>query len=267
MKNKVYIFTLVKNEQRYINEWIEHNLNIGIDKIIIFEDIGSNSHYSNVCNYNNVILYNIKDIFNKEEKELYNKHKCIRQIACFVCFNRLFCKQCDWSSCIDVDEYIECNNINEIIKNNESYAQIAIYQKVYTYNNYIKDPYPNEIYSIRNTYTKYNYSVWGHKSLFNMHNQLIINNFNNPICVPHRIIDFDAKECIKSNYEIGHYITKSWEEYVYDQEVRGRMDWWTRDNYRFFLKANELTEDELINKLQQYNLSININKKINDSEL
>jgi hypothetical protein len=38
------ICAIVKNEQRFIKEWVEHNLKIGFDKLYIFEDFGSKSH-------------------------------------------------------------------------------------------------------------------------------------------------------------------------------------------------------------------------------
>ena len=38
------IFTIIKDEREYIEEFIRYHLNLGIDHIFIFEDIGSVSH-------------------------------------------------------------------------------------------------------------------------------------------------------------------------------------------------------------------------------
>lgn len=40
----ICICQLIKDEQRYIEELIDYHLNLGINKIILFEDVNSKSH-------------------------------------------------------------------------------------------------------------------------------------------------------------------------------------------------------------------------------
>ena len=35
---KICIFTIIKNEQEYLEEWIKYHLDLGIDHLFIFED-------------------------------------------------------------------------------------------------------------------------------------------------------------------------------------------------------------------------------------
>jgi len=41
---KIATFTMIKNEQLYLKEWIEHNLMLGFDEIWLAEDYGRKSH-------------------------------------------------------------------------------------------------------------------------------------------------------------------------------------------------------------------------------
>ena len=41
---KIYTCTMINDEQRYLDEWIQYHLNIGFDKIILFEDFNSHPH-------------------------------------------------------------------------------------------------------------------------------------------------------------------------------------------------------------------------------
>jgi hypothetical protein len=41
---KSIICAIIKDEQRFIKEWVEYYLSIGFDKLYIFEDYGSTSH-------------------------------------------------------------------------------------------------------------------------------------------------------------------------------------------------------------------------------
>ena len=45
------IFTVIKNEQEYLDEWIKYHLDLGVDHIFIFEDIDSESHKDITAKY------------------------------------------------------------------------------------------------------------------------------------------------------------------------------------------------------------------------
>jgi hypothetical protein len=52
---KVCVFTIIKNEQEYLEEWIKYHLDLGVDHLFIFEDDGSESH-KDITKLNGVTL-------------------------------------------------------------------------------------------------------------------------------------------------------------------------------------------------------------------
>ena len=58
---KVYVCALAKNEHLYINEWVNHYVKLGVDKIFIFDNDDS-KYYGNyvfVSFYPNKELYSV----------------------------------------------------------------------------------------------------------------------------------------------------------------------------------------------------------------
>lgn len=56
---KVGICTIIKDEQDYLEEWIEYHLSLGFTGIYLFEDITSTSHKSICSKYTEVSLSSI----------------------------------------------------------------------------------------------------------------------------------------------------------------------------------------------------------------
>ena len=72
----ICICTLIKNEQEYLEDWLKYNINLGVDKIFIVEDIGSESHKSIIEKYSdNVEILDIPF----DEGEFNDKHFRTRQ--------------------------------------------------------------------------------------------------------------------------------------------------------------------------------------------
>ena len=40
----ITIFTNIKDEHRYLKQWIDYHINLGFEEFILFEDEGSKSH-------------------------------------------------------------------------------------------------------------------------------------------------------------------------------------------------------------------------------
>ena len=104
---KVCIIAIAKNENLYINEWIDHHLGIGIDHIYVCDnnDRGKES-IKDVVNNKHVTIRNYKDINN------------IQPRAYTECFF-LYRNQYDWMIFIDIDEFIiledKYSNIKEFL--------------------------------------------------------------------------------------------------------------------------------------------------------
>ena len=78
---------MIKDEQRYLDEWLEYNLKLGFDKIILFEDYNSKPHDISKYDSSKVILHNILDIYNDEELQDM-KNEIYRWCISWKCFNR-----------------------------------------------------------------------------------------------------------------------------------------------------------------------------------
>ena len=106
------IYTVVKDEVEYLNDFILWHLNIGIDKIFIFEDLDSTSHKEICDKYPNVILQSILDLFDDEEKPYVIKMKQEGKYRQTMYAKRgiMYIKNnypdIDWCFSLDIDEYI-----------------------------------------------------------------------------------------------------------------------------------------------------------------
>lgn len=67
------ICQLIKDEQQYIEEWIEYHHNLGFNKFYLIEDWNSSSHKEILQKYDYVELHKLLDICNDEELALLNK--------------------------------------------------------------------------------------------------------------------------------------------------------------------------------------------------
>ena len=66
---KTCIFTVIKNERLYVEEFIKYHLSLGIDHIFICEDIDSESHKDITDKYPQVTLCSITDVINRRHLE------------------------------------------------------------------------------------------------------------------------------------------------------------------------------------------------------
>ena len=66
---KICVCSIIKDEEKYLEEWINHNIKLGIDSIFLYEDYNSKSHYDICKKYDNVILSSISTIYTENEKK------------------------------------------------------------------------------------------------------------------------------------------------------------------------------------------------------
>lgn len=52
------IFTVIKNEHLYLEEWIRYHLDLGINHIFVFEDIDSETHRHITYKYGDKVSLN-----------------------------------------------------------------------------------------------------------------------------------------------------------------------------------------------------------------
>ena len=59
---KTAICVIIKDEQDYLDEWLDYHLNLGIDEIYLYEDYGSLSHSTITEKYSDKVHLNSIDI-------------------------------------------------------------------------------------------------------------------------------------------------------------------------------------------------------------
>lgn len=249
------ILIIIKNEHEYLEEFIRYHLNIGIDHIFIFEDIDSYSHKEIINKYRQITLYSVLDVFNKEEKEeiinIKNDHKKVTQFN-YIRKGLSYIKKYydyDWCFVIDVDEYItlEKDNLQNVLSLYKDHDAFIMQWECYGANGLIYKPdYKNK--GLQDTYiekakgkmidiyrnlNKTCYNLKTYKESF----------FYTPHWPDHRCkwcrTDLSRKRLtpIYDNIYIRHYITKSWEEYLWKRQTRGFLNGKTR-TIDFFFKVN-----------------------------
>ena len=267
------ILTIIKNEQEYLDEWIQYHLNLGINHIFIFEDIDSESHKNITNKYSNVSLNSILSILNDEQKneayelkqtKKYNvQNLYFKQGLNYIKENYKF----NWCFIIDIDEFItlehNINTLDDILVLYNNYDAFIMSWECYGANNHIEKPnynesgvieqYPNKMKGFLSNppqfHTKTCYNMNTYTDSFYKDNHQPSNDCN--WCRT----DFSPDRNIKNyrNIYIRHYITKSWEEYIDKKYNRGYFVGKSRTIDFFFMINPELhyIKEKLINRLNK----------------
>ena len=223
----ITVYCNIKDENQYLEQWINHCLSIGINKIVLYEDKGSKSH-SRICNkYKEVTL--IKHALD----EYKTGHK---DTDCWQDFIFRFGEsEVDWVAKIDPDEYINCTNLSldEIL--NYNVDQVFLWWKIHNANGRIEKPskrkydilsyYPNIIcqddiipfgsntsdnqFTLGKCFVRYNKARYI-SQLYNI--------------TPHLQFDPKKVKTVLMNCDkiwIDHYVCKSFEEFMWRLGVKG----------------------------------------------
>lgn len=232
MNTNYSICVIVKNEQLFIREWVEHNFNIGFNTIYIYEDFGSESHKPQLHDYiseGKVVLTPISEI---PEATVWRSTGKFIQFELFQYFlNKCKCGEIktDWCAFIDVDEFIvfdEGWNLEKLCKEYEKYGGVMLCWLMYGANGHIKRPEGK----VTEAYTshmpkdfKFEGQKWEHKSLVNISKSTgCIDNHTFEGCVFTNKTKVYNSSCYDRAH-INHYYTKSWEDYCDRMENRGNM--------------------------------------------
>ena len=127
------ICLLAKDENCYINEWLEWHLNLGFERVFIYDNESTipiiesiNKDYINYC-----------DIINWTSND-YKKHMQVEAYADCLKKHKYDTK---WLAFIDADEFIRlitATNINDFLKDYEKYMGIYVEWLTYNANGLIK---------------------------------------------------------------------------------------------------------------------------------
>lgn len=242
---KSVICAIVKNEQLFIREWVEHNLNIGFDKIYIYEDYGSDSHYKELADYikaDKVELTAIEGSGLGFTKAGVGGADVSTQGQLY----RWFLNKCktgeieaDWLALIDVDEFIFFEkgwDLNKLEAEFEDTPGVILCWILYGANGHIKRPEGKVV----DNYTSHlplgtlidREYVWtSTKCLINIKNNQGYGSFHRITgCIrTNKMGNSTSPLCFEKAW-INHYFTKSFEDYCVRMFSRGNM----QNNYRSF---------------------------------
>jgi FkbM family methyltransferase len=210
---KTAICAIIKDEHRFLKEWIDWHLNLGFDAIHLFEDKGSESHEEIVKDYDNVFLrrYETDD----EVREILKKQGSARQVDLYNYFINQSKDVYDWVAFIDIDEFFifDGYSLHELCEEFSDYSSVLIAWKMIGASGHISRPSCGVV----EAYTEPHDIIpkergWAHKSIVNISKAT-------PYINPHRTTDFvnrDKKPVIDNIYKkvwVNHYFTKSWEDW------------------------------------------------------
>lgn len=248
---KTAICAIIKDEHRYLKEWIDYHLGIGFSHIYFFEDYGSKSHKEIVRGYSQVSIMTLEEygipyltspdgVHCHRQQILYEK--AIKEI------------ECEWLAFIDIDEFFEFENGYNLKRLCEEYKDkdgVYLCWKTMTANGqvfYVDKP-------VRERFTEvgeqcYMDNPWTFKSFVNMkvsgkHFRNIHNVeglYNTAGLRTHRIRTYKKAW-------LNHYFTKSWEEWC-GRFKRGDLVWGHRGVENFF----ECNPDMVKHKKDLYRL-------------
>lgn len=279
---KPCILTIIKNEHQYLDEWIKYHLDLGIDHIFIFEDIDSDSHKEICDKYEDGVtldsILTVLDDVNRNKVYELKSTKDYNPQYIYISKGLSYIKNCypgqyDWCFVIDNDEFITLENehddIKDVISLYNNYDAFIMQWKCYGANGYVNKPdYKNN--SVIKTFekeiqgyvptrtpqslTKTCYNLKTYKEVFFLYTHQ-----------PSRYCNFcrtnfekDRNKPVFDKIYIRHYITKSWEEYVWKIEKRGFLFGKIR-NYDFFFEVNpdmKYMKENLINDIKKRKLVV-----------
>jgi len=226
---KVALVCIAKNEDNYIQEWVDYNKKLGFDDIFIYQN-----NWRCSIDEPNVIKIEYDGV--------------TRQIPCYNEFIKNYKKDYDWAAFFDVDEFLvlkKHKNIKEFIFDYKDHNGIGVNWVLFGDNDLSEI---NNEYSVIKRFTKC-------QSIPNKHIKTILN-----LKEPNRMnVHGPNREIVDTNYrrikgpfndkgliniaQLNHYAGKTKEEFILKCE-RGRADFKTGRNINEFdgLNFNEITD-------------------------
>ena len=230
---KTAICVIIKDEQDYLDEWLDYHLNLGIDEIYLYEDYGSLSHSTIAEKYGDRAHLNSIDVIFQNNfnwfREYSPKKDSLIQEKLFFWFPITYKEQFDWILFIDLDEFLILKQpLHQLLDEYTDKSGILLNWRWYGANGHIKKPEGK----VMDNYTKpvtstFDYH-WAYKSFMNCKNWTYWEKHLHKI---HGAV-FPLTEFGIHKAYLNHYFTKSWEEWKFKLLSRG-------DNFPGHRKINE----------------------------
>lgn len=213
------VILLIKDENRYLREWLDWHLNLGFDHIYIYDN-GTKDH--------------VQDIVDGYDAEMQQKitiidwtghHSHIQQDA-YNHFMSIFKADVRWGLFIDSDEFLrftdgKTTDMNAFLKAYEDYTEVWGYEVEYDANG--QERYEDK--PVRERFTRQTDVREG----FYWKNFIQVNRIDSFLMhyayydpAKHQV--FKNEQSNQDLFVIDHYYTKSWEEWCWKINERGGAD-------------------------------------------
>lgn len=213
------VVLLIKDENRYLKEWIDWHRNLGFDHIYIYDN-GVKEHVSEVVSDYPAEIQNMITVI-----DWSGHHEHIQQDA-YNHFLGNYRTEVRWGLFIDSDEFVrftdgKTTDVNTFLKSYEDYTEIWGYENEYNANGQeaYEDKPVRERFTqttdVRDGYFWKNFVQVNRISHFTMH-------YAQYNAQKHFL--FKNEENNKDLFVIDHYYTKSWEEWNIKIKERGGAD-------------------------------------------
>ena len=235
----ICIHTVIYNElDEYLKVWLDYHTKM-VDHIFIFEDIGSKSHKHITDNYENVTLLNVLELYDEKLRpkiiELKEKGETLQ--GYYIMRGILRIQSLDiyeWCFAIDIDEFITLQEpydaISSVLSEFQDYDGIIVQWQNFGANGHVYKPNYNgrdyrEFYTEKSPFNSFDKKF--HITTKVVYNLRKIKRSN--ICGVHVMNGNwvntrkkkDREEIVYDKIYLAHYVTKSWEEYVWKLYKRG----------------------------------------------
>lgn len=123
MKKKIALVCIAKNEDYYLQEWIDYHLKLGFDSIHIFQN---NWRFTNKLENENVFFHEYDGVTEFNDEPIWVKNI---QARCYTEFSQNYYEKYEFAAFFDVDEFLVLNkhsNVQEFIKDYEDFDCLII---------------------------------------------------------------------------------------------------------------------------------------------
>lgn len=213
------VILLIKDENRYLAEWLDWHLNLGFDHIYIYDNGNKEDVQDIVSTYPEENRGKITAI------DWRGHHTHIQQDA-YNHFLNNYGQDVRWGLFIDSDEFLrftdeESTTVNDFLRDYEDYTEIWGYEVEYDANG--QEIYENK--PVRERFTRRTNVREGfyHKNFIQV-NRIDRMIMHYAFYDPDKHMLFENEKGNQDLFAIDHYYTKSWEEWQEKIKVRGGAD-------------------------------------------
>ena len=214
---KTAICSIIKDEHRFLEEWIEWHLGLGFDAIHLFEDKGSKSHQTITDKYEKVHLRRYED--DEEVRNiLESQGTSHRQYILYTWFSDAYREIYDWVAFIDLDEFVffaPDYNLETLCEEFKSYPAVLLNWKMMGASGRIAKPDCGVIdaYTIECNFCG-NDKEWAQKSFVNLKKYEGMRDLHRATNAVNTNHSLDIHELCYDKVWLNHYYTKSLEDWT-----------------------------------------------------